>query len=40
MVPQLQPQTPAPGRMPAPAGTIQRRGVEGEQAAPSEKEGK
>jgi len=30
-VPQLQPQTPPPSRMPAPAGTIQRRGVEGDQ---------
>lgn len=30
-VPQLQPKTPPSGRMPAPAGTIQRRGVEGEQ---------
>ncbi|BCA53043.1 hypothetical protein W02_01830 [Nitrospira sp. KM1] len=30
---QLQPQTTTPGRMPAPAsGTIQRRGVEGEQS--------
>ena len=37
---QLQPQTPTPGRMPAPAGTIQRRGVEGEQPISSEKETK
>ena len=37
---QLQPQTPTPGRMPAPAGTIQRRGIEGEQPTPSEQEGK
>lgn len=37
---QLQPQTPTPGRMPAPAGAIHRRGVEGEQQAPSEQEGK
>lgn len=40
VVPQLQPQTPPPGRMPAPAGTIQRRGVEGEQPTPPEQEGK
>lgn len=37
---QLQPQTPTLGRMPAPAGTIQRRGVEGEEPTSSEKEGK
>ena len=37
---QLQPLTPPPGRMPAPAGTIQRRGVEGEEPTSSEKEGK
>lgn len=39
-MPQLQPQTPTPGRVPAPAGTIQRRGVEGEPPTSSEKEGK
>lgn len=39
-LPQLQPKTPAPGRMPAPAGTIQHRGVEGEQPTSSDKEGK
>jgi hypothetical protein len=36
---QLQPQTPTPGRMPAPAGTIQRRGVEGEQPTTPAQEG-
>lgn len=39
-LPQLQPQTPPPSRMPAPAGTIQRRGVEGEPPTSSEGEGK